>query len=121
MDQSALLKIITCRLVGGHQNKLTCSVILSRNCYKSGLRNTLLYENEDSIMADREFTVEDLLEPINVRLIPSFLSGREQMSQEEIILTVNIIRTHSCGMYDFQRLKKLLDTGLCSHMIPSMK
>ena len=43
------------------------------------------WENGDSVIADRGFTIEDDLKPFNVKLnIPSFLENRDQLSHEEI-------------------------------------
>ena len=52
---------------------------------RSGLLNRHLWEANDSIMADRGFTITDLLKPLGVELnIPSFLDGRKQFSEEEV-------------------------------------
>lgn len=73
---------------------------------KSGLLNTLLYEPGDAIMADRGFTIEDLVEPMGVQLIiPSFLHGRDQLSEEEIVLTQQIAAERIHVERAIQRLK----------------
>ena len=73
---------------------------------KSGLLNPMLYEEGDSIMADRGFTIQDLVEPMGVRLIiPSFLSGRQQLSKEETVLTQQIAAERIHVERAIQRLK----------------
>ena len=52
---------------------------------RSGLMNPNLWEENDSLMADRGFTIKDLLDPLKVELnIPSFLEGRAQLSEDEV-------------------------------------
>ena len=73
---------------------------------RSGLLNTRLWERGDECMADRGFTVADLFEPLAVKLrLPSFLSGREQLSVEETVTSQQIAaeRVHVERM--IQRLK----------------
>ena len=56
-----------------------------------GLLHRELWDAGDSIMADRGFTIDDLLEPMGVELnIPAFLAGRTQFSKEEVIETQQI-------------------------------
>ena len=58
---------------------------------KSGLLDKLLWEKGDEYMADRGFTVGDLLEPLGVKLrVSSFLNGREQLSVEETVMSQQI-------------------------------
>ena len=57
-------------------------------------------------MADRGFTVKEYTDSLNIKLvIPSFLKGREQLSEEEVIVTQQIAseRIHVERM--IQRLK----------------
>ena len=50
-----------------------------------------MWEKGDAIMADRGFTVQDLFEPLGVNVIlPAFLHGREQSTEEENILSQEI-------------------------------
>ena len=73
---------------------------------KSGILNPALYEIGDAIMADRGFTIKDLLEPMGVQLIiPAFLSGREQLSPEETVLTQQIASERIHVERAIQRLK----------------
>ena len=75
---------------------------------KSGLLNPAFYEIGDSwrIMADRGFTILDLLEPMGVNLIiPSFLSGRDQLSEEETVTTQQIAAERIHVERAIQRLK----------------
>lgn len=47
-------------------------------------------------MADKGFTVEDLL-PLGVSLnIPPFLGSKGQMSPEEVVETIDCCPSHSC-------------------------
>ena len=53
---------------------------------KSRLLYRQMYEPGEELMADRGFTIEDYLSPLGVKLvIPSFLKGREQFTEEEVI------------------------------------
>ena len=53
---------------------------------KSGLLNRQMWEPGEELMADQGFTIEDYLSPLGVKLvIPSFLKGREQFTEEEVI------------------------------------
>ena len=48
-------------------------------------------------MADRGFTIQDLLAPLNVTLnIPSFLAGKDQLSEDEALesQTIAAVRIH---------------------------
>ena len=54
------------------------------------------FESGDTVMADKGFTIEDLL-PLGVSLnIPPFLGGNSQMSAEEVVRTQTIasVRIH---------------------------
>jgi len=51
----------------------------------------------DELMADRGFTIEDLLTPLGVRLnIPPFLGDRDQMDGNEVVETqqIALLRIH---------------------------
>ena len=62
---------------------------------RSGLLDLPLNEN-DSIMADKGFTIQDLL-PLGVSLnIPPFLGSASQMPAEDVILTQEIASLHIC-------------------------
>ena len=57
----------------------------------SGLLKKL--EPDDEIMADKGFTIQDLLIPCGVRLnIPPFLQGNTQMAANDVFATKNIAR-----------------------------
>ncbi|XP_068735326.1 uncharacterized protein [Montipora capricornis] len=52
-----------------------------------------LLEDEDGLMADKGFTIEDLLSPLNCSLnIPSFLSEKVQFSKEDVERTQKIAK-----------------------------
>ena len=58
---------------------------------RSGFLNPNLFEEDDVVMADQGFTIEDLLEPMNVKLnTPAFLKGRGQFETEEAHETQHI-------------------------------
>ena len=57
-------------------------------------------------MADRGFTAEDFSHPVGVSMIlPSFLKGREQLSEEEVIYSQQIASERIHGERLIQRLK----------------
>ena len=58
----------------------------------------LPFEQGDSVMADKGFTIEDVL-PLGVSLnIPPFLGMSDQMSAEDVIKTQEIFKlAHPCG------------------------
>ena len=64
---------------------------------QSGFLQEHFWEKDDSVMADRGFTIEDDLKPFNVKLnIPAFLDNRDQLSHEEIkeSQTIASVRIH---------------------------
>ena len=64
---------------------------------RSGILNQDLWQNGDSIMADRGFIVSDEFENIGVSLnIPAFLAGREQLTEAEVkeSQTIASVRIH---------------------------
>ena len=64
---------------------------------RSGFLQKDLWSNGDSVMADRGFTIEENLKPLNVKLnIPAFLDQREQFSEEEIKESQTIASEKSC-------------------------
>ena len=74
---------------------------------RSGLINKNLWDENDSIMADRGFTIKDLLKPLNVDLnIPSFLEGRSQLSTEEVKESQAIASVRIHVERAIQRVKK---------------
>ena len=64
---------------------------------RSGLLKKELWENNDSVMADRGFKISEDLKKLGVNLnIPSFLDGREQLSESEVkeSQTIASVRIH---------------------------
>ena len=58
---------------------------------RSGLLNPKLFEHGDGLMADRGFTVKEYSDKFGIDLIiPSFLEGRDQLSEEEVITSQQI-------------------------------
>ena len=58
---------------------------------KSGLLNCQMWEPGEDLMVDWGFTIEDYLSPLGVKLvIPFFLKGREQFTEEEVIKSQQI-------------------------------
>ena len=73
---------------------------------KSGILNPALWNPGEGLMADRGFTVKDYTDTLNVKhIIPAFLCGRDQLSEEELITSQQIAseRIHVERM--IQRLK----------------
>ena len=61
----------------------------------------------DSIMADRGFTIQNGLDPLNVRLnIPSFLGGRSQLTADEVKESQTIASVRIHVERAIQRVKK---------------
>ena len=45
-----------------------------------------MWDPGEELMADRGFTIEVYLSPLGIKLVfPSFLKGREQFTEEEVI------------------------------------
>ena len=56
-----------------------------------GILHPRLWEKGDAIMADRGFAIQTDVEHFGIELIiPAFLDGRDQISEEETILTQQI-------------------------------
>ena len=52
---------------------------------RSDILNKNLWDDNDSIMAGRDFTIQNELPPLNVELnIPSFLGGRVELTEVEV-------------------------------------
>ena len=59
--------------------------------------NPIFWDKDDEIMADKGFTIRDLLDEIGVKLnIPIFLEGRQQFSAQQVIINQGIssLRIH---------------------------
>ena len=64
---------------------------------RCGILHPELWEEGDSIMADRGFTIQELLDPLGVKLnIPAFLDGKEQLDIEDVVFsqTIASVRIH---------------------------
>ena len=73
---------------------------------KSGFLSPQLWEPGDSVMADRGFPIAEYLSPLNVKLlIPSFLKGCDQLSENEVVLSQQIARERIHVERMIQRLK----------------
>ena len=73
---------------------------------RSGILNHALWNPGEGLMADRGFTVKEYTDNLNIKLvIPAFLKGRNQLSEEEVVQTQQIAseRIHVERM--IQRLK----------------
>ena len=74
---------------------------------KSGILNKDLWGEDDSLMADRGFTIEDELKPLNVSLnIPAFLKGRDQLSEKEVKESQGVAAIRIHVERQIQRIKK---------------
>ena len=90
---------------------------------KSGLLNRQMWELGEELMADRGFTIEEYLSPLGVKLvIPSFLKGREQFTEEEVIKSQQIINKGIHVERMIQQLKcfHIFDGVIPLHMIGSL-
>ena len=73
---------------------------------KSGFLSPQRWEPGNSVMADRGFPIAEYLSPLNVKLlIPSFLKGRDQLSENEVVLSQQIARERIHVERMIQRLK----------------
>ena len=62
-----------------------------------GILHPQLWEKGDSIMTDRGFTIQELLDSLGVELkIPAFLDGKEQLDKEDVVFsqTIASVRIH---------------------------
>ena len=74
--------------------------------YKCGILNPDLWESGEAIMADRGFTIKEHTDTLGIGLIiPSFLRGRDQMSETEVIETQQIANERIHVERMIQRLK----------------
>jgi hypothetical protein len=74
---------------------------------RSGLLNKELWDENDAIMADRGFTIEEELSEINVKLnIPAFLEGREQLTKAEVKESQSIASVRIHVERAIQRVRK---------------
>ena len=74
---------------------------------RSGIMNSQLWDKNDSIMADRGFTIQEDLEPLNVDLnITAFLGGRDQMRKAEVKESQTIASVRIHVERAIQRVKK---------------
>lgn len=75
-----------------------------------------LLQEGDLVMADRGFTIKDLLDPLGVTLkIPPFLNGRERLTPQEEVETKRIAKLRIHVERAIGRLKKF---RLLEHVIP---
>ena len=76
---------------------------------KSGLSNPDLWEPGNELMADRGFTVEEYLTPLGVKhIIPSFLKGRSQFNEQEIVKSQQIANERI-------QVEKMIEELKCYH------
>ena len=63
---------------------------------RCGVLHPGLWEKGDSVMADRGFTIQELLDPLGVKVnIPAFLDGKEQLDKEDVMSqTISSVRIH---------------------------
>ena len=74
---------------------------------RSGILDPRFWKLEDSVMADRGFTIEDELGAIGVKLnIPSFLDGREQLTKDEVKESQSIASVRIHVERAIRRIKK---------------
>ena len=74
---------------------------------RCGILKKELWDEGDSMMADRGFTIEDDLKPLKVGLnIPAFLGGREQLTEDEVKESQGIAAVRIHVERAIQRIKK---------------
>ena len=74
---------------------------------RCGILQKELWSDSDSLMADRGFTIQNLLKPLGVSLnIPAFLQGREQLTMEEVTESQTIAAVRIHVERAIQRVKK---------------
>ena len=64
---------------------------------RCGILHPGLWEKGDSIMADRGFTIQELLDPLGVKVnIRAFLDDKEQLDKEDVVMsqTIASVRIH---------------------------
>ena len=64
---------------------------------RNGIINSALWDEGDSLMADRSFTIADDLKALKVELnILAFLGGRDQLTEDEVLesQTIASVRIH---------------------------
>ena len=58
---------------------------------RCGILHQGLWKKGDSIMADRVFNIQELLDPPGVKVnIPAFLDGKEQLDKEDVVMSQTI-------------------------------
>ena len=74
---------------------------------RCGILKKDLWDESDSLIADRGFTVENLLKPLGVSLnIPAFLHGTEQLTNEEVTDSQTIASVRIHVEQEIQQIKK---------------
>ena len=74
---------------------------------RSGILNSALWDEGDSLMADRGFTIADDLKDLKVELnIPAFLGRRDQLTEDEVIESQTIASVRIHVERAIQRVKK---------------
>ena len=64
---------------------------------RSGILNHALWNPGEGLIADRGFTVKEYTDNLNIKLvIPAFLKGRKQLSEDEVIQTANCKWVNPC-------------------------
>ena len=77
-DPSGAITFVSGQL---YEGSISAKYIVKR----SGILNKNLWNDNDSVMADRGFTINNKLEPLKVELnIPSFLGCRTQLKLRQI-------------------------------------
>ena len=86
----------------------------------SGILSSNHFEHGDSVMVDKGFDIDDLAEQQGVKLAqPPFLHGKEQLDEEEVVLTRRIAFLHIHVERAIERVKnyailRFLPGSLCS-------
>ena len=74
---------------------------------RSGFLQPKLWSSGDAVMADRGFTIEEDLKPLNVELnIPAFLEGQDQFTEQQVKESQTIASVRIHVERAIQRVKK---------------
>ena len=76
-----------------------------------------LLKSGDEVMADRGFTIQDVLTPLGVRLnIPPFLDGREQLAAREVVDTQQIA---SLRIHVERAIRRVKEYDILANVMPA--
>ena len=87
--------LVTIAPGGGFTSVYPGSISEKEITVRSGILNPELWESGDDLMAERGFDIEDLLrEQGNELIMSSFLNGRDQLTETELVRSQQIVSEH---------------------------